>query len=521
MTEVLRSTYASAVVNQTQFNDIISFECSYGLNEIPELTFTLPCGSKIVNAIPVGRADFHNVIMFGNRMIPVEFFLNGALLFSGLVSTVQLVISAESNQSIVQITARHWLDVLNMIPLISESSHPMNPFSFMGDPSQLVVRSPLGGAGFGGEVYTKLLSFVNSETIHQDFWGAVRNWLIALSSRDYRPASSVFGGPIKIGTMGPTVLSRIISPDPIKFPKSKFGDVSLALQEDLMLLFFGQFLSGTGESGSSIGSRLLGYFFPSFLLDLVPMPDKALVVPSWPPHSGVLDNGYPIFYIAPYEHSLATGAYNPQRPIRFCGIYGIGPTTVTNAELEKKDTPTALGSYVSTINTDGVFIFHRAPTFISRLRQPPIMLLNYGGSGLRDAPDERVVRVSKEKYKDLFSFSKNLADMLAYYIYCVNSVANRTARVACPPNPGIFRPGTTVAIYTHGAGNNPFIEPPWFGRIVKTVISGSYSGGSGDVRIIYQLDSCRNFLENSSLKEIFHRIHPWYGPISFNGGYLL
>ena len=503
MTHVVWNSYVSAYIEDQPIPEVLSVRCKYALNQIPELEIRLPLGLRF-DGETFTDAPMSEFPVFGNRYIPITVFLNDRLLFDGFIAAIQTFQSAMHAQRSVVIHARHWLDLLNAIPIVSESSHPSNPFSFMCRPVEM-IGSVSGVGQFGGFVGNVLLKHINDTSIHTDFWGALRSVILEISSRDFRPAA--FGlPPIPPSPLALAILSRLVSPVPIRFPMFAAGSLARAIRIDLGMSLFGQYLTNEGEAGLSIGTRLFSIVLPNYLLDFVPFPDKCLIVPSWP-SAAVPEGSY--FRIGPDVQISQAGVYAPQRPIAFSGVYVVGPHSLSGLELKQATKPIATGYYYSVTNPNGVFIFRRASGFLNFLPQSLYahIALPVG------RPAQGQLNPDPKQFQARQLLTNSLANGLAYYNYCAESVSNRSATLVCAPDPNIPAPGTIVEVGT----------PPdaFYGRVQNVEIAVSFEGQAGTASIGIALTAVRNWAENQSHIELYNPVHPWYGLIEWTGETLI
>ena len=486
----VRNFHVAAVIDGVHC-DVSEFSCRYSLNEIPNLSVVLPRGWKLRQAIPVDVAPAEKVSLFGNKLIPIQLYVNGKLLFSGSVVSIQSYISAAENQAAMTVVAEHWLSFLKHTPTITEKTHPPNPYSAENNPAHTI-----------GKIQEQLEKAITTDSVQKDLWGAIKSFLEFVITLPYQETGGRKQKPrrAKRPKYPPQTMLALEALSRIRGTVFGFHGVDQfaealvrSIRADLQKTFQETYIHDTLSPGVTIWDRLVSSTLPNYALDLVPGVENALVIPSTPTLRSFFG------FVYSHEHFIERGELKPQLPIKSVKIFSIGPLTTTGVELNPEQRLVPIGKYESSVNF-GSHFFLRPPTF---LLHPELLLPNAplaaDGRNLPPRNPEEALQQQQAHQASMVS----LTNRFAHHQYRVLSAINRVSHVFGPLEYNVFAPGTVVAV------QSPVDKSPWFGRVIGFEIKASCLSNVAVVALL--LGSCRSYLENYYLTDIYADDHPLYG----------
>ena len=269
----------------------------------------------------------------------------------------------------------HWLGNLAYSSMISAISSPSNPAQLIFDsavvsPSDTEegVRDTAGFTGLSGAQV-----FITPETVADDLWGqGIQPWLISLTRFDTIVDALIGTEPgqnLGDGTSGNAVarlaLERIEPRPSGVYTLGVPLDLDPAAYSGTMDLVAGQIEFDLGDqslnalASSTMWDKLIQYT-STYMLALVPLVDKALVVPYMPG----LRKAFATIRADEYEFGKITG--DMPAILRGVGIFG-GPDWEAGGELPG-DVPISFqdfgpGGYYQGASS-GLILFKRAPTWM-------------------------------------------------------------------------------------------------------------------------------------------------------------
>jgi hypothetical protein len=251
----------------------------------------------------------------------------------------------------------HWLTDLSFSSAVSKQSHPLNPAQFFY-PANFTLGDAQSGGGLlapGPFLVTPQLAlpFFDEQTVFNDFWGGttlvdvasgkrigtgLKQWLVALSQNDRINSDQI----VNIATGGVTELfphenweaCRALARFEPSAKTPELDENGYVLGVPLGMVDVGDFnfyvaLSIANEVGVeslegytnvTFWDKLAGQFHANYMFSIVPLVDKALVVPFVPGLSSgdELDMVHRVLQTSDYE-SIDLQSVHP-RPLRAIGV---------------------------------------------------------------------------------------------------------------------------------------------------------------------------------------------------------
>lgn len=356
--------------------DILSYGAEFELNAIPTANVSVAIGRRADNVNLA--ANIHNYVDQMQLQLPARVwclatwlspFVHAPIItwpnskfkiFEGYVTGSGF--RRTTNGAELSLALTHWLTDLNFSSALSKQSHPLNPSQLYLEPNFVVGKNQSGGASFGGTIPGMIgpqlaLPFFLSQTVVNDFWGGasvtdpvsgnpaangLKAWLLRLTTFDRLNAGQIFSltvgaTPGQISTLRPTVnweACRALSRFEPNAQGPGFTEVGYVYGTPLAMVIDTDLNTAIANSiGVEIGTeglegysnvtlwdKLAGQFHTNYMFSVVPLVEKALVVPFVPGLSSCNSNTlvHRELSVREYE-SIELSAVMP-RPLRAVGV---------------------------------------------------------------------------------------------------------------------------------------------------------------------------------------------------------
>jgi hypothetical protein len=289
----------------------------------------------------------------------------------------------------------HWLADLNFSSALSKQSHPLNP-SQMYFEANFVNEAELSAGSFTsgtGPMQTGAhlaMPYFTSDTVITDLWGGIdgtsvpksglRNWLLYLTQRDRINKTQinnlVGGGPA--GDLDPgknweacRAITRFEPDDDgyqlgVPLGMSSQGDLNANIANNIGQEIGNETLEA--YSNVTLWDKLAGQFHANYMFSIVPLVQKALVVPFVP---GLRGSTHRVLWARNYE-SLDLTATMP-RPLRAVGLI-IGKNFNSGGGMSRDGHPaySGFGGWFDKMTTsddprykEGLVMFKQAPRWLT------------------------------------------------------------------------------------------------------------------------------------------------------------
>lgn len=349
--------------------DLLSFQSEFELNSIPTAVVNVALGRRADDVTKA--AGIHAYIDKLQLQLPATVWcfartLSGSSdvagewpetkfrVFVGNVTGSGFKLSTSGAEFTLSLT--HWLSNLNFSSALSKQSHPLNPSQYFFKTNfthELSLSGggaflPVNGAGLVGLQLGK--RFFDAETVTTDFWGGsdriadsgleikdgLKNWLLFLTNQDRINGSQL---DVLVGARDPKpIINKEACRALLRFEPDaitdSFEDIGYRLGVPLGLPPDADLNAHIAHSiGAEIGlegleaytnvtlwDKLAGQFHSNYLYSIVPLVEKALVVPFIPGLSGgnTEDLVHRAIYASQYD-SMEFHTFMP-RPLRAVGL---------------------------------------------------------------------------------------------------------------------------------------------------------------------------------------------------------
>ena len=290
------------------------FSANFGVNEMPQAECSLAVGRQAsANMQP---AEIHTKLGRLTSMLRCKVWFNGEgqydrsrnwpsgyrLLFDGYLTGLGY---RTNSQGQVQYVAQlvHWLSDLAFSSTLSEQSHPRNANDFTYRAVfQPMLAHQAGGAGpqSGPEALSQLRASSTNFTvdkIQQDFWGAaLKSFFVALSQENHLNLTGELVDLFNLNGKNDAALAALARMEGVgqteQDLKLSSYNVPLALKLSadgglaaLIAFSIAEYIgrsSAESLAHQTIWDLLVGALAPAFMFGVVPLVEKALVVPRTP-----------------------------------------------------------------------------------------------------------------------------------------------------------------------------------------------------------------------------------------------
>jgi len=515
--------------------DVAQFQCSYSMNTIPKASCTLAAGQEVTTG---GVSTAHALTtLLQQTWTEVYVEVAGA---SGLAAPYAATPSGTNTYLLfagwatgtgyshtygglgISLEITHWLAALTFSSALAESSHPQNPSQFTFNAA---IHPAGGGGGAGGHFVGETVAspFFTAAAIQNDFWNDVLlPWLQNWTAVD-RFNVQQFGWQKNDSQTGQAATALgLFTGDQLPFDPAG-GDAELiaaAMAQDVGMAT----MTPSDPAGhmralahTTIWEKLVGELAPAYMFSVIPLPNRALVVPFIPGLREYWDPWGTEWTIPGRDiASININAHVP-RPLCAFGIYaGHGARAGLHGEPDG-DFPKgqqSIGGWFGP-RTDGVVIIKPAPRYLSHLFMPSRAAADstaikanaqrsnaFAFPGNCAAPVERQPRPVKEE-------SFGVMDKLAQALYANETLRDRAGKITGPLRFDIA-PGTTAKFEgtsgTFALGSAPIGEVK-FGTIFR--VGFSLNAQQGSASTSFDLVHIRSALENT-LDETSVERHPLY-----------
>lgn len=342
--------------------DVIQFSGDWALNAIPQAQVMVAIGRDGANPSKLATVHTAKGLFKHMKKAQVTIKLEGEyspkggkwpegemVLFDGYATG--LAFTKQAGQLVAAISMQHWLVDLSFSSTMSATSHPASAGDFAYAAAGVGMTAGAGGQGGqvgGGTQIDNLpgdaafLSMGNA--LQDDLWGAIKDYLCKLAGQDFFTAE-------KSECLGEAIGSNARAVEALKRIEGGGGDCEMAYKY-AKAAGFG---AGSGQevaeaasieigaetissfAGSTFWDKIVGGYCSKFQMCVVPMVNRALVVP--------LQLGLRTVWrtIKPDEYMLVNEQSALTRPLRAVAIYmptqafannaGVTATNVANPAL--------------------------------------------------------------------------------------------------------------------------------------------------------------------------------------------
>lgn len=464
---------ASLTVNGGQTFQISHLEASFGLNEIPRAQVFVAVGQSVnttesteplspntlrlyaaLGRTPPGNASIHNSIEFTNTRSPATIQLTlsgdwdmsgrswpeqGVTIFDGLVTGISYRKAGEQVFAVVSLI--HWSAKLGYSSTLSKFSHPSNPvnLAFNGTIPEKDAGSADTREGSGpSQTLTQYIngSILTPSQLSTDMWAGFADVLKGLANEDLmqfegranragtRTANSTaldalakFEGA---GTLARRYSVPLVIDEPEGIGIALAGSIMSCVTESQIQAYF----------GTTFWDVLVGAWANDFMFSVVPMSDRALIVPITPgqrlPWRTVQVNDY---------GGLDQNSLVPT-PLRAVLLSG-GEMSATNAEDANTQDEGIGGVFQPTAtDSDGVILMRRAPSWMCKILSQAMSNDDSTGVDQGDPPNcatdpqpadtgnSQIAAIAQARPQQ-----KRLLDRFAQELFLRNSLEGRTGLI--------------------------------------------------------------------------------------------
>ena len=460
--------------------DIMQVTCQFQRNTIPTATLAVPLG------IETQTLQFSNVYLLAptaTARIAVRVYLRGKflsgdtqalvpagtesfLLFEGWLSGLSYKRERETITAMLEV--EHWLSGLNSGSSVSRSACPKNPSSLIFRSDQIKeaggVLDDTGIPAFWADQY------ITPDVINEDLWQGFNGWFNKLlednrlfdteffpvgagkNDSEFNEAKAVFN---MLESRGLAI--DIEGGDAISLAKGIAIDLASSVTDV-------ESKEEYGLAQLTIWEKLVGYMAPTYLFDIIPLPNKVLIVPSTPCLRSTWKALNPDYSILARDQAALDFKARLQRPIRAVGLFNgafDGNFFHDGGQDIDVDNQLGVGGFYEG-NSTGLVIFRQLPMFLVEFDSPLGKMYNdYAPTIIGDlahpkglennkppVPDEKEVREAK----------RITGDKLAHAVYIEEILKDRSGVVAGPLRFDIC-PGSSIC----GQGAADMGE--WFGMV--------------------------------------------------------
>ena len=528
-----------------KFYAAASFTADYELNKIPTAQILLPIGSDIISGKDSGiEANLHEFAIrpairvygsmrnvFTTRQDKLPWLgktsdKDNFLLFDGTVTGISYLRSRE--QTYVVVVALHWLAKLTESAVMNSQSHPSYPadllFSAMLPDGLAASSTVAGGAKQNGRTWVALAGDAQSmptAVLEKDLWGGVKKCLHRMASQNLQFISpNVLGGLPPVNTTIKNTLDRFVDDQSADFVAVGLGATNAA---------DGKLLTGMRNSLRAIlgtANNLLyhtywdvivGGLCGTFLLDLVPRINDALIVPRNP----LLNKAYRTITAEQYDN-LQLQMTSPQA-LRAVLLFSNVGTNTDNILLARAGQPQMVGKYDSKLS--GTVQYRRMPDFLSLISLAASNAATSTGIQLTvPSPDSGIVGLSPpgrstaitpglvtpkniaQQAKTLRQKATSLADKFAHSIFLTEVLRGRYGILQGPWREDIA-PGSIVRVESDYA---------IYGQVTRC--TSHLNSETATARTSYHISHIRTEAENDNPKSALSvDAHPFWAQAKFLG----
>lgn len=517
--------------------EVQAFSARFGLNGIPRATLVLPVGreTKSLKASPahttlgklsdqakaivwceIQRTSGDSSSLPGNK--PFK-------LFEGYVFAPGY--ARDGGGANFSLSLIHWLADLTEGSAISPQSHPLNPADITFAAASLV--GPLVEGGGQGAVFlprTKAQSSITAETVRDDLWGkGIKPWLLEVAQLDLINRNEV--QPVGVQPVVGGNKAAIAALNRIEGAQYKDGvplglDIAIASEQLLAEAIADNIGQRTLDSmaQATLWDVLINSLAPDFMFSLVPLVNKALVVPFIPglrtPMKGT--GGTNATISARDQAGIKLNKFLP-RPLRAVGLFSGYAFAQGGALTDNPEAGKSIGGWFQGRET-GLVMLRNGPRWATAAISPTGWVVDTAPAGkpVADAANPNAGQPPDNNPGQVKGQIKPLLDRYAQAVYVQEVLQGRSGTITTPLRFDIC-PGATINV--EGASET-FINKDALGEnfhadVVSVDISvfagGNGSPGSGGV--VFEVAHMRSKEENGKDATSITR-HPLYKQ-SFSG----
>ncbi len=459
--------------------DIMQVTCQFKRNTIPTATLAIPLGLEtktlqFSNAylLAPGPTDriavqvyIAGTFMSGDSSALVPNGAESFLLFEGWLSGLSYKRERETVTAMLEV--EHWLSGLNFASSLSRSACSKNPTALIFDADMLRAAGDVIDADGIPAFWSH--EHITADVLQGDLWDGFSGWFNKLLSADRLFDTEFFGGVGKNDTefneaaaVFNALESRGLSFD--------VGEANVDLLAQGIALDLASSITDVESKEEyslaqlTIWEKLAAYMSPTYLFDIIPLPGKALVVPSTPCLRSTwraLDANYSI--LARDQAALDFKA-RLQRPIRAVGLFNGGPDAhfldQDGGKKLEQDEKIGVGGFYEG-NPTGMVLFRQLPMFLVNYDSPLSKnYIDYAGTIVGDLahPNGAENKPPTPNHQEVRDGRRISGDKLAHAVYMEEVLKDRSGVVAGPLRFDIC-PGSTIC----GQGAADMGE--WFGMV--------------------------------------------------------
>lgn len=444
------------------------FGSDWELNAIPTCRLSVPLGRLMDDEEAVaGIALMHWVTNYLELLAPLEVYASVEPLdasdgdfdkwpegffkvFEGFATTT----GYRKNFGQVEFTIGgiHWLSHLDFSSPFSEVSHPFNPtqYTFKASAPILGITNPHNTGAMSRDSLAK--AFFSVKTIREDFWASgykvelafgdvnekdgLKHWFEAIGRErrfNWQQIQALFPEFVPQDGTNVNILSALSKFEPFNgkytygLPlKMDMDDATANLAASAIKRHIGR---TTVESftGVTIWDKLVGQFGPEYMFSIIPMVDRALVVPTNP------------FYRLPWK-KIASKDYNYieygtplPRPLRAVGILtGTNSLTGSDGSMERSTKFSGVTGFYQG-RRDGMTIITNGPQWMMGYTATDWVedSVKVGGTMANAfAPNAAGPRGDDTRAGRFITASRDLATRYAKFLYLQQVMQGRQAMVS-------------------------------------------------------------------------------------------
>lgn len=554
--------------------DVSKFTLNYQLNKIPTAEIYLNVGQTVESG---NIAPIFTILNISRFILPIQVLLkvispfSGApyvieqwppgyiSVFEGYIGSSSYAINASGSSSF-KLSAVGWLDDLHFSSALSRTSFVSNPSHYF-DPALVFLHAGAGGGANKAWAATALgLKSINADVIINDLWGGIiqsaqnqenlmirvgglKNFLYSICMNDVffmREIGLLPGQLLNYEAIGAlnrfeplSVFSAALFKKRGRFagyeygmPVGMFGffnNRNMHLATALAVSIAKHITKETIEehAGTTLWEKIVNNFCSIFALSLVPMVDRALIVPFVPGLGGLYWKT-----IAMTDYWSMSMSDQAMRPLRGIAVTVDGPVGRAgafnvNPGLQNTTVPSVGGFYLNPFAPSGMIKVVRGPEWISN--SVPIDLFTkdttvsgiisnalYPNAGKKDGD------LVKQNLLNANAIRYNVANSYAYYVYLKELFANREITVSGRLRLDIA-PGSSVVVNipigpsSVKSPNLAWPAYPLYGQVSGLTVS--VDGEVGTCSTTFALNYVMNFLEHFYFRMFYHPIwgSAWYG----------
>lgn len=483
--------------------ELLSFASEFELNSIPQANIAVALG-RVANDLGFA-SRIHEYVDKFQLQLPVTVWCQaksnagsnlpvssviwpaGAFkVFEGRVTGSSFRNSGAAAEFVLSLT--HWLSDLNFSSALSKQGSPLNPAQFYY-PSNYTAGANFAAGGAVGPMMVavqKAILFFPTTTILQDFWGGTGNptqlssglkdWLTYLTKDDRINFNQIntlpgAGSPLKpeINWEACRALKRF-EPNALVPGKAQESGYILgkplamsvdAPTVDIVARAIGEdigFESIESYTNVTLWDKLAGELHANYMYSVVPLIEKALVVPFTPGLSSGNSNAFVHRTIRAHQYESISANNNIPRPLRAVGTIvnrkfqaGGGLSLDTGAEY------LSFGGYYDKMvqsgdqdYKEGLILFVHAPKWLASVSANYLQTPGSTGA-LADATIRSAtaavagIGYLANQPVDTFAIARPVWDKYARATYIHEILKNRQAMITCPVRFDIA-PGSQIKV---------------------------------------------------------------------------